>query len=69
VTGPARVGRPQLAQQARDLTAAAVALLKPRLPDGAAEVERVRAAAAGVPGVVVVGETKRGKSSLVNALL
>ncbi|WP_460863504.1 dynamin family protein [Rhodococcus aerolatus] len=38
-------------------------------PDAAARVRRARAAAQGVPTLVVVGETLRGKSSLVNALL
>lgn len=68
MTAPAR-SRPQLVEQSRRLSGAAVELLGPRLPDGAAEVRRQRAAGAGKPTVVVVGETGRGKSSLVNALL
>jgi Dynamin family len=63
MTGP-------LGQQAREAADAALAVLRERAPGGAAEVERVRAARdAGPPAVVVVGEAKRGKSSLVNALL
>lgn len=61
--------RPQLVEQSREVTRAALALLRPRLPDGAADVDRRLAERAGKPAVVVVGETGRGKSSLVNALL
>jgi hypothetical protein len=46
-----------------------VALLRESDSDGADRVERAVAERAAVPSVVVVGETKRGKSSLVNALL
>ncbi|MDQ3988921.1 MAG: dynamin family protein, partial [Actinomycetota bacterium] len=45
------------------------ALLAQADPDGAAWVEEIRTARPDVPTVVVVGETSRGKSSLVNALL
>ncbi|BEL04916.1 dynamin family protein [Actinoplanes sichuanensis] len=38
-------------------------------PDAAADLAQLRRAHLTRPGVVVVGETKRGKSSLVNALL
>jgi hypothetical protein len=62
VTGP-------LAQQAKDAIDATLAVLRERAPAGVAEIERVRARADQIPTVVVVGETKRGKSSLVNALL
>lgn len=61
--------RPQLVEQSREVTRTAVELLRPRLPDGAAEIERQLTERAGKPTVVVVGETGRGKSSLVNALL
>lgn len=47
----------------------ALAILRESLPAGAAEVERVWAERPCRPTVVVVGETKRGKSSLVNALV
>ena len=47
----------------------AVTLLKPVRPDGATEVERARAVKPVRPTIVVVGETKRGKSSLINALV
>lgn len=43
--------------------------LRENAPEQLDWVERVRAARAGTPTVVVVGETGRGKSSLVNALL
>jgi hypothetical protein len=61
--------RPKAVEQAREITRAAVELLRPRMPEGAAEVERQLAARSVKPSVVVVGETGRGKSSLVNALL
>ncbi|MFI5954223.1 dynamin family protein [Cryptosporangium sp. NPDC051539] len=38
-------------------------------PDLASDLDQVRRADVGEPTVVVVGETKRGKSSLINALL
>ena len=47
----------------------ALTLLRGPLPAGAAEIERVRRERPASPTVVVVGETKRGKSSLVNALV
>jgi len=62
------VTRP-LGQQAREAADAALAVLHDRAPHGVAEIERVRTHTGQVPAVVVVGETKRGKSSLVNALL
>jgi len=46
-----------------------LALLKDVNPDSARWVEEIRAKRKGKPSVVVVGETNRGKSSLVNALL
>jgi len=62
-------GRSHLSEQAAAAVRDALALLAEGLPDGAAEVSRVQAERPGKPTVVVVGETKRGKSSLVNALL
>lgn len=47
----------------------AVSVLTPVRPDGAAEIIRVRQVPPGRPTIVVVGETKRGKSSLINALV
>jgi len=44
-------------------------LLKDVNPDSARWVEEIRAKRKGKPSAVVVGETNRGKSSLVNALL
>jgi uncharacterized membrane-anchored protein YhcB (DUF1043 family) len=61
--------RLQLVEQARGVTRNALELLDPRLPEGAAEVRRQLAERPAKPAVVVVGETGRGKSSLVNALL
>jgi hypothetical protein len=62
VTGP-------LPQRVRQARAELVALVRESDSDGADRVERIVAGRAAVPSVVVVGETKRGKSSLVNALL
>lgn len=47
----------------------ALAFLRTVDPDAAAEVDEVRRREVGRPAIVVVGETKRGKSSLVNALI
>ncbi|MBE9374674.1 dynamin family protein [Saccharopolyspora sp. HNM0983] len=57
---------PQQVKRARDQLLAELAEFD---PDAADRVRRVRAARGTTPSVVVVGETKRGKSSLVNALL
>jgi hypothetical protein len=46
-----------------------LAYLRKADPEAAAEVDEVRRREVVRPAVVVVGETKRGKSSLVNALL
>jgi hypothetical protein len=46
-----------------------LALIKDANPDSARWVEEIRAKRKKNPSVVVVGETNRGKSSLVNALL
>lgn len=63
---PSQVALPQLARQTRERL---TALLAQADPEGAAWVEQVRTARPATPTVVVVGETNRGKSSLVNALL
>lgn len=47
----------------------ALAVLRPARPEGTEEIERLRAERPAVPVVAVVGETKRGKSSLINAIL
>lgn len=60
---------PSLAQLVRQTRERLTAFLEVTDPDAAAWVERVRAARSDVPTVVVVGESHRGKSSLVNALL
>lgn len=54
---------------ARGIADEAIAVLRGSFPDGAAEIARIRSERPDRPTVVVVGETKRGKSSLVNALL
>ncbi|HEY3263364.1 MAG TPA: GTPase [Pseudonocardiaceae bacterium] len=60
---------PSLPQLVRETRERLTALLASTDRDAAAWVERVRTARPQTPTVVVVGETKRGKSSLVNALL
>lgn len=57
---------PQVVRQTRERL---TTLLAAADADAAAWVEQVRAARPQTPTVVVVGETNRGKSSLVNALL
>ncbi|HEY0639089.1 MAG TPA: dynamin family protein [Pseudonocardiaceae bacterium] len=57
---------PQVVRQTRERL---TALLTTADPEAAAWVEQVRTARPETPTVVVVGETNRGKSSLVNALL
>jgi hypothetical protein len=57
---------PQAARQARERM---TALLAEHDQDAVAWIGRLRAARPPTPTVVVVGETNRGKSSLVNALL
>jgi len=72
VTGPAdafppiQLTLPQLARRTRERLTRLLAEVD---PDAAAWVEQVRSARPEAPTVVVVGETNRGKSSLVNALL
>ncbi|WP_460850048.1 dynamin family protein, partial [Phytohabitans suffuscus] len=46
-----------------------LAFLRKTDPDAAADLDAVRRRDLGRPAIVVVGETKRGKSSLVNALI
>ena len=48
---------------------AGLAELKRLDPEVAAEVDQLRRLGSVEPTLVVVGETKRGKSSLINALL
>jgi Dynamin family len=66
--GPQTPG-PPLPQVVRETRERLTAFLATADPDAAAWVERVRAARPDTPTVVVVGETNRGKSSLVNALI
>lgn len=74
MTSPSAPKRASLQQEVRAATDGALALLRDAgieesVAGGAEEVERVRRDRPERPTVVVVGETKRGKSSLVNALL
>jgi hypothetical protein len=57
---------PKQVAQARDKL---LALLKDAEPESAAWVEEIRALRRKKPSVVVVGETNRGKSSLINAMI
>ncbi|WP_216212016.1 dynamin family protein [Amycolatopsis aidingensis] len=62
-------GKPALPTQVKQASQALLGLLRELDPQAAKWVEDQRRARSGKPSVVVVGETKRGKSSLVNALL
>ncbi|MEU0466241.1 dynamin family protein [Amycolatopsis sp. NPDC006131] len=66
MTAPPLSSLPNQVKQARE---ALLALLRENDPKAAAWVEEVRRSRPKKPQVVVVGETNRGKSSLVNALL
>ncbi|GAB3578405.1 dynamin family protein [Amycolatopsis endophytica] len=66
MTAPPLSSLPNQVRQARE---SLLALLRECDPKAAAWVEQVRRARPKKPQVVVVGETNRGKSSLVNALL
>jgi hypothetical protein len=66
VSSPARIPLPQAVKQTAQQV---LALLRQGDPATAEWVEQVRARRPASPTVVVVGETNRGKSSLVNALL
>ncbi|WP_017977110.1 dynamin family protein [Actinopolyspora halophila] len=59
----------QLPTQVKQTRESLSALLREVDPEAAEWVERIRADRPRTPSVVVVGETNRGKSSLVNALL
>ncbi|TCP57352.1 dynamin family protein [Tamaricihabitans halophyticus] len=63
---PANIGLPQQVRDGRDKL---LTLLREVDPEGAKWVDGIRARRPKTPSVVVVGETKRGKSSLVNAML
>lgn len=60
------VSLPQLVKQTRERVTAALAEVD---QEAAAWVEQIRTVRPQAPTVVVVGETNRGKSSLINALL
>ncbi|PXY31596.1 dynamin family protein [Prauserella muralis] len=63
------LGKPALPAQVKQAREALLVLLRELDPQAAKWVEEQRRARAKKPSVVVVGETNRGKSSLVNALL
>lgn len=67
--GPGQGGRAALAAQLRAATDAGLAYLRKVDVDAATDIERLRRQPVDRPAVVVVGETKRGKSSLVNAVI
>ena len=68
MTAPAQQ-KPSLPQQVKATREKLLTLLKDINPDSARWVEEIRAKRKGRPSAVVVGETNRGKSSLVNALI
>ena len=63
---PQPLSLPKQVAQARETL---LALLRESAPESAAWVEEIRGKRRKLPSVVVVGETNRGKSSLVNAML
>ncbi|AXB46338.1 dynamin family protein [Amycolatopsis albispora] len=72
MTAPAAlgsIGKPTLPAQVKQARETLLALLRELDPQAAKWVDDLRKARPKKPSVVVVGETNRGKSSLVNALL
>ncbi|UJW34100.1 dynamin family protein [Saccharothrix sp. AJ9571] len=72
MTAPAAlgsIGKPSLPAQVKQARETLLTLLRELDPQAARWVEDLRKARPKKPSVVVVGETNRGKSSLVNALL
>ncbi|MGC7093349.1 dynamin family protein [Amycolatopsis lurida] len=72
MTAPAAlgsIGKPTLPAQVKQARETLLTLLRELDPQSARWVEDLRKARPKKPSVVVVGETNRGKSSLVNALL
>lgn len=68
MTAPA-AQKPSLPQMVKATREKLLTLLKEVNPDSARWVDEVRAKRRSTPSAVVVGETNRGKSSLVNALI
>jgi hypothetical protein len=68
MTAPAQQ-KPSLPQQVKATREKLLTLLKDVNPDSARWVEEIRGKRRSSPSAVVVGETNRGKSSLVNALI
>jgi hypothetical protein len=69
MTAPAAATQPSLPKQVAAAREKLLALIRDADPESARWVEEIRARRRKTPSVVVVGETNRGKSSLVNALL
>jgi predicted GTPase len=71
MTAPAsqKQQKPSLPQQVKATREKLLALLKEADPAAAEWVEEIRGKRKATPSAVVVGETNRGKSSLVNALI
>jgi predicted GTPase len=69
MTAPSPSPTLSLPNQVAQARQALLALVRQEDPDSARWVEEIRARRRKTPSVVVVGETNRGKSSLVNALL
>lgn len=68
-TGTAEASDAALGKLLSGAVDAALAFLRRVEPDAAAEIDTLRRRELTRPSIVVVGETKRGKSSLVNALI
>lgn len=72
MSAPAKSGQPDTAALEKTLRSAVdggLAHLRRLDPDAASEMDVMRRREQTVPSIVVVGETKRGKSSLTNALI
>lgn len=69
MSAPATQQKPSLPKQVAQTRETLLALLKNADPDAAQWVQEIREKRKRKPSIVVVGETNRGKSSLVNALI
>jgi predicted GTPase len=69
MTAPSPAPTKSLPNQVAQAREALLALVRQEAPESARWVEEIRAKRRKTPSVVVVGETNRGKSSLVNAML
>lgn len=66
---PAAGAKPSLAQVVRNVSSRGTDIVKEFDPETAAYLQRMRGVRPDKPTVVIVGEAKRGKSSLLNALI